>query len=113
MITGGCPRQGKRRMPEKVLIIEGKQVSGRKLTAALTRAGFSVACVPNQPVLAFALGEFSPDMIIVDNISMEGESTQRGAGLLGDLSVPVFRLGHGSGNLPERLESALRQHKVR
>ena len=119
-------------MPEKVLIIEEKQVLGRKLTAALTRAGFLVACVPNQPVLAFALDEFNPDMIIVDRVLLEGDGTQGYAELLDNFQVPVFLLGRGPDNwlcmlatrgtgfqrrelsyleLAERLRSALRQHE--
>ncbi len=90
------PTRGEK-MPDRILVIEGETSWGKELVSALTRAGFSVACVPDYPEALLKLHEFKPDLVIVDEILPGRAGTEVCSQLRSAFGVPVFVLSEDPG----------------
>lgn len=79
-----------------ILIIEGEPNFRKKLTSALTEGGFIIADVPDYPETLQKLGEFNPDIAIVDEVLPSGDGKEVCSRLRNVFSVPVILLGRDS-----------------
>jgi len=83
----------KGRMSDRILTIEGEPALGRKLTSALTKAGFTAACVPDYLEALLKLDEFKPDMVIVDEGLQSGDGMEACFHFHETFGIPVILLG--------------------
>lgn len=94
-----------RKDTDRILIIESEPTLRRELVSALTEASFTVAGVPNcldvPNCLAtlLKLGEFKPDLAIVDEVLPGGDGIEACSQLRNTFGIPVILLGSDySGN---------------
>lgn len=79
-----------------ILIIEGEPNFRKKLTSVLTEVGFIIADVPDYPEALLKLGEFNPDIAIVDEVLPSGDGKEVCSRLRNVFSIPVILLGRDS-----------------
>ncbi len=86
----------KERMPDRILVIEGESFLSEKLASTLTEAGFSVARVPDYPKALLKLGEFKPNMIIMDEALPSTDGIEACSQLQRTFCGPIVLLGRDS-----------------
>jgi two-component system OmpR family response regulator len=84
----------KSRMTERILIIETEPSLRETLISTLTRAGFSIACVPDYPEALLWLDMSKPDMIILNYTSENSLEICRQ--LHTAFHIPIILLGKDS-----------------
>jgi DNA-binding response OmpR family regulator len=82
----------KKEIPDSILIIENDTASREELAAALAKAGFAVAIVPDYPAALLKLNYFKANLVIVDAVlpSIDGREACRQIG--STLDIPVVLL---------------------
>jgi len=86
----------KERLPDRILIIDDEPSLSKELVSALTRAGFSVAHVPNYLEALLKLDEFKPDIIIMDEVLPSRDGIGACAQLRSNFGIPIILLGKDS-----------------
>ncbi|HUV56970.1 MAG TPA: response regulator [Dehalococcoidales bacterium] len=86
-------------MTGRILVIAGEPISRSQISAALTKATFMVADVPNFPEALLKLNEFKPDVVIMDAVLPGGdgmEACYQLHSLHSTFGIPVILLGEDS-----------------
>ncbi len=87
------PLPEEERAPKKILIIESAPILSKKLAAALSEAGFSVALLPFSFDTLLKIDEINADMFIVDETLPGGDGMEVCSWLRNIFSAPVILLG--------------------
>ncbi len=95
-------------MTGRILIIEAETSLSKEIRAALSKASFDVADVPNFPEALLKLADFKPDLVIMDAVLPGGDGMDACYQLRNTLGVPVVLIGSekSSAELWERVLEA-------
>lgn len=91
----GKLRAGKPVTADRVLILEGVSASSKELASCLTKVGFEVARIPNNPYTLMTLHVFKPDIVIVDETVADGFEVCKQ--MRNAVGVPVLLAGEEPG----------------
>ncbi len=83
-------------MTGRILIIEAETSLSKEIRAALSKASFDVADVPNFPEALLKLADFKPDLVITDVVLPGGDGMEACYQLHNIFGIPVVLLGEGS-----------------
>ncbi len=96
-LTRRATAEGRVRVMGRILIIEGDPTLMMEITSALTKAGFAVVGVPNFSQALLRLGDFHPDMAILDE-ALPVMDRRQACHQLHTFGISIILLGRGSSN---------------
>lgn len=83
-------------MADSILIIENEASLRRDLASAFSSAGFVTTTVSDYAEGSLQLDELNPDMVIVDEVLLDGDGMEICHQLHSNRSIPVILLGEDS-----------------
>ncbi len=96
-LTRRSTAEGRGKVMGRILIIEGDPTLMMEITSALTEAGFAVVGVPDFTQALLRLGDFRPNMVIVDEALPDVDGWQA-CHQLRTFGIPTILLGIDSSN---------------